>query len=186
MRVIAGAARGQSLKVPHVSTLRPTSDLVRGAIFDIIGPLFPPDTHVLDLYAGTGAMGIEALSRGCGQADLVERNPTCCKAIRENLDHTGFASQGSVLCLSVGQALPKLTGPYELVFIDPPYAQPLDVVLAERLTALGLINGDSTVVVEHAYRSPMPDNLAALSRIKERRHGDTMISVYALEGATIG
>src|SRR5688572_1974291 len=108
MRVIAGSAKGRPLKAPDLPGLRPTSDLVRGAIFDIIGPYFDANDRVLDLYAGTGALGIEALSRGAGWADFVEQNRRTCAAIRDNLAATGLADRGRVHCRPVQQALSGL------------------------------------------------------------------------------
>jgi 16S rRNA (guanine966-N2)-methyltransferase len=96
MRIIAGKAKGKSIKSPKSVAIRPTSDLIRGAIFSILESMDIDWSSVLEFYAGTGSMGIEALSRGAGWADLVERNPKCCATIKENLEHTGFAEQAHV------------------------------------------------------------------------------------------
>jgi len=176
--VIAGEARGVPLKAPRVTGLRPTSDLVRGAIFDILGQFFDPETRVLDLYAGTGALGIEALSRGAGWADFVERQPRCCEAIRKNLKATGLQEQGKVFCASVERTARSLAGPYALLFMDPPYAQAPDVSLVEDLLAVGALQDGSRVVIEHARQTAVPDSIGALDLLKQRRHGDTVISVF--------
>lgn len=179
MRVIAGTARGIPLKAPSVSGLRPTSDLVRGAIFDILGQFFDRDTKVLDLYAGTGALGIEALSRGAGWADFVEQNSKVCAVIRENLKATALQEHGRVHCLPVVRA--PLTGPYDLVFIDPPYAQQPELSRVAPLVAEG-----GRVVVEHSFRTTFPQRTMGLAIARQKRHGDTVISILEPEAATVG
>ena len=178
MRVIAGEARGVPLKAPRVSGLRPTSDLVRGAIFDMLGQFFEPDTRVLDLYAGTGAIGIEALSRGAGWADFVEREPRCCTAIRENLRATGLEGQGKVYCAPVERTTRSLAGPYQLVFMDPPYAQAPDTSVVEDLLDAGAIDGQARIVIEQARHSTLAGKIGSLGLWNQRRHGDTVISVF--------
>lgn len=182
MRVIAGAARGRPLRAPDVATLRPTSDKVRGAIFNVIGPYFEEDERVLDLYAGTGALGIEALSRGAGWCDFVEQNRTCAAAIQQNLQTTGLAARGRVLQRSASAALPLLQGPYTLVLLDPPYAEGIDGGLLQALLDRGLLTPDTIVVAEHAQRVTVAEAYGPLRLVKQRRHGDTVFSVYALEG----
>jgi len=174
MRVIAGTAKGVPLKAPNVSGLRPTSDLIRGAIFDILGQFFDADTRVLDLYAGTGALGIEALSRGAGWADFVEQNARVCGVIRENLKAAGLQHQAIVHCLPVERASP--IGPYDLIFMDPPYALEPNPSLA-----LPLLRDGGRLVLEHSRRASPPQ--AGL--IKQRRHGDTVISIYEPQKALV-
>ena len=105
MRVIAGEAKGLRLKSPPVRHLRPTSDLVRGAVFDMLASLGADLSRVLDLYAGSGALGIEALSRGASWCDLVDRDRAACATIRQNLTLAGFQERARVLCLPVERAL---------------------------------------------------------------------------------
>ena len=105
MRVIAGKAKGHGLKSLRGSGIRPTSDMIRGAIFSMLESVATDWSRVLDLYAGTGALGIEALSRGAEWADFVEKNPRLCALIKENLERTGFTPQGNVYCVSAAKAL---------------------------------------------------------------------------------
>ena len=175
MRVIAGTAKGVTLRASSVSGLRPTSDLIRGAIFDMLGQFFEVETKVLDLYAGTGALGIEALSRGAGWADFVEQNVKACAVIRENLKAAGLEDHARVHCLPVQRA--SLTGPYDLIFMDPPYAFAPDVSMA-----LLSLQGGGRLVLEHSRRSSPPKE----GRIKQRRHGDTVISIYERQEALVG
>jgi len=181
MRVIAGTARGVPLKAPAGAALRPTSDLIRGALFDILGQFFDADTKVLDLYAGSGALGIEALSRGAGWADFVEQEPRCCTAIRENLMAAGLQARAKVYCLSVARAVPRLPGPYDIIFMDPPYALPADLSLVTSLMERG-----ARIVLEHSRRTSPPREESGLILARQRRHGDTVISIFEAQGASVG
>ncbi|MER3405926.1 MAG: 16S rRNA (guanine(966)-N(2))-methyltransferase RsmD, partial [Chloroflexota bacterium] len=146
MRVIAGVAKGQRLLGPRGRGTRPTSDRLRGAIFDALGERAGYG-WVLDLYAGTGALGIEALSRGAEHADFVESDRTMCAIIQANLERTKLAAHGRVLCRRVEDVLPELTGPYDLILMDPPYDDPhRDEVLA-KLAASSLVGPETLVVV---------------------------------------
>ncbi|MEE9400935.1 MAG: RsmD family RNA methyltransferase, partial [Dehalococcoidia bacterium] len=135
MRVIAGKAKGHSLKSLRGSAIRPTSDLIRGAIFSMLETVATDWSRVLDLYAGTGALGIEALSRGAEWADFVEKKPRLCALIKENLESTGFAAQGAVYCVSAAKALSILDGEYGILFMDPPYADSSLTTTAEKLAS---------------------------------------------------
>jgi len=180
MRVIAGEAKGLRLKSPPVRHLRPTSDLVRGAVFDMLASLGVDLSRVLDLYAGSGALGIEALSRGASWCDLVDRDRAACATIRQNLTLAGFQERARVLCLPVERALERLDGPYSLVLIDPPYEDESALVVVESACggASPVIGRDSTLVLEHAWRRPPPDELGPLKLVARRRHGDTGVSIY--------
>lgn len=178
MRVIAGTARRMPLRAPRGLDTRPTSDKVRGAIFSMLAARGAVIDRVLDLYAGTGALAIEALSRGSDSADLVERAPAACAAIRANLERTRLAPRARVLQGEVERLLPSLVGRYDLVFIDPPYAdQRVEAVLAV-LAARALLDQESTVVYEHSRRTEPPPAAGPLSLAVSRRHGDTVISLY--------
>jgi 16S rRNA (guanine(966)-N(2))-methyltransferase RsmD len=181
MRVIAGEAKGLRLKSPPVRHLRPTSDLVRGAVFDMLASLGVDLSRVLDLYAGSGALGIEALSRGASWCDLVDRDRAACATIRQNLTLAGFQERAHVLCLPVERALESALGgegPYSLVLIDPPYEDESALVVVERLATSPLVAPGSTLVLEHSWRRPPPDELGPLKLVARRRHGDTGVSIY--------
>jgi 16S rRNA (guanine966-N2)-methyltransferase len=181
MRVIAGEAKGLRLKSPPVRHLRPTSDLVRGVVFDMLASLGADLSRVLDLYAGSGALGIEALSRGASWCDLVDRDRAACATIRQNLTLTGFQERARVICLPVERALESTLGgegPYGLVLIDPPYEEEEAMAVVERLAASPLVAPGSTLVLEHAWRRPPPDALGPLTLSTRRRHGDTGVSIY--------
>ncbi len=181
MRVIAGKAKGHYLKFPKGTKTRPVTDLVRGAIFSILENMVNDWSRVLDLFSGSGALGIEALSRGAAWADFVESERKCCDIIKENLETTGFSSQSKVYCCSVNKALSFLDKEYNIILMDPPYSDTATDDVITRLATLRLIGDDTTLVVTHASRSPLGNNYAPLNLIKEHRHGDTCISVFQKE-----
>lgn len=178
VRITGGIARGLSLFAPPLSQVRPTSDRVRGALFQLVGEAVS-DASVLDLYAGTGALGIEALSRGAARADFVEQDVRLCHAIRRNLENAGFADRGRVCRVRVEQALAFLKGPYRLVLVDPPYDLPGIPRILEALNRPSLLEEGGVVVVEHSRRVALPGGYGALRRGQQRRYGDTMLSVYS-------
>ena len=184
MRVIAGYLGGRTLVAPHGPRTRPTSDRVREALFSILGDV--RGLRVLDLYAGTGALGIEALSRGAAQATFVEHAREPLRALRQNLRDLGLEGRTRVLPIRVERALggtPPAAGDADLVFVDPPYAA---LRAKEVLDALGLLlGGDDPVIVrrggrvvlEHAAKLP-PPAWPGLLQGTARRYGDTALSFY--------
>ena len=178
MRVIAGKAKGHRLKSPPGSRTRPTSDMVREAIFDLLRGVIGEGCRVLDLYAGTGALGIEGLSRGAEWADFVEQAPGLCALIRENLRLTGFSEKARVYCLKVETALKVLRESYGVIFLDPPYGDSSLGTVMEKLALSPLVGTETTVVVEHSPRQGLEPVYAQLHRVMSRRHGDSMISIY--------
>lgn len=183
MRVIAGAARGRPLLGPKAAGTRPTSDLVRGALFSMLEARGASFTRVLDLYAGVGALGIEALSRGAEWADFVERDRANCPVITTNLQRTGLGAQARVLCAALPAALARLRGPYGLIFLDPPYADPGAATVLEQLQFGREVDADTTIAYEHGRRTIPPDVCGSLPRQVTRRHGDTAVSLYYLSAA---
>lgn len=183
MRIITGRAKGQRLKSPRNSATRPTTALVKGALFSTLDTVAGDWARVLDLYAGSGALGIEALSRGAGWVDFVEKAPKCCAIIKENLERTGFASQARVYCCSVSQALTRLSGEYDIVLVDAPYSDTSLLGTLGDLFSSHLIGEGSTIVVQHSSRQPLPAKLKQLHLIRDRHYGDTCLSIYQQEGA---
>ena len=178
MRVIAGELKGQRLVAPRGWKVRPTSDRVREAIFSALGETVV-DARVLDLYCGTGALAIEALSRGAGSALLVERDPRAVAVIRANLDALGLAEPA--VAVHAGPARAALRNAsaradtYDLVFLDPPYRSAPELG-RELSAALGpLLSGDGRVVTESDRRAPLTLDLPL---IHERRYGDTLIRIH--------
>jgi 16S rRNA (guanine966-N2)-methyltransferase len=175
MRVIAGTHRGRELTAPKGRATRPTSDRVREALFSILGDV--SELRVLDLFAGSGALGIEALSRGAAQATLVDSARTAVAAIHRNLEALGLAAE--VVPQPVArflQAAQRAGRQYDLVFLDPPYRH--TSTLGRELTSgvTPILAADARVVAESDRRSPLGLELVA---VDERRYGDTLIQIYA-------
>jgi 16S rRNA (guanine966-N2)-methyltransferase len=184
MRVIAGTAKGHHLKSPRGREIRPTSDLVRGAIFDMLAALGADLARTLDLYAGTGALGIEALSRGARWCDFVEKDSRSCQLIKENLAHTGLAGNAAVHCFPVEKVLTRLQAQYSLILADPPYGDETADAVLRNIAASSLVGPATVIVVEHSRRHPLPSVLEACEMINSRRHGDTCISLYRPGGSS--
>lgn len=181
MRVIAGTAGGRLLVAPRGTTTRPITDRVKETLFAILADR-PVDANVLDLYAGSGAIGIEALSRGAEHCDFVEVARQAVAAIRENLQRTGLQDRGSVHQEDVARhvAHPAAKA-YDLVFLDPPYEERAILAPLERL--LARLAPGAAVVVKHHWRTPIPEP-PGLSRWRERRFGETNLTfLLANDGA---
>ncbi len=184
MRIIAGTARGRPLLGPKDDGIRPTSDRVRETVFNVLGQWMDGLT-VLDLYAGTGALAFEALSRGAASAVLVDSSREAVRLIRANAQALGFEKQIEVLASPVARALDRLEGDgrkFELVFADPPYAARAVGELLGRVGAVLAPGG--RFVVEHDRREEAPDFSGGLARADQRRFGDTMVSFYVAHGAS--
>lgn len=174
-RIIAGTARGRRLAAPRGLGTRPTSEKVRGAVFNLLGQFFEGGA-VLDLFAGTGALALEALSRGCERAVCVEGDRAAAEVIRGNAERCGFAGRVEVIRAPVQSALSRLpAGGFDLVFIDPPYADGPDAAL---LGASAVARAGARVVAEHDARRPPPDQVGALTLLDRRSYGDTGVSIY--------
>jgi 16S rRNA (guanine(966)-N(2))-methyltransferase RsmD len=181
MRVITGKVKGHHLKFPRGTKTRPVTDVVRGAIFSILENITDDWSQVLDLFSGSGALGIEALSRGAGWVDFVENKRKCCDIIKENLELTHFSSQACVYCCSVDKALSFLDKEYNIILIDPPYSNPSTGDILTRLATSALVSDKTTLVVTHSTRIPLNKQYATLGLVKETRHGDSCISIYKKE-----
>ncbi|GIW10628.1 MAG: 16S rRNA (guanine(966)-N(2))-methyltransferase RsmD [Chloroflexi bacterium] len=177
MRVIAGSARGRPLRVPKGGASRPTSDLMRGVVFDLLTALGAAWDSVLDLYAGSGALGIEALSRGARRAVFVEQDRAACRTIRENLTRLGFQEQAEVRCQPVERALRTLAGPYSIILLDPPYADPTLAATLAQVGRSGLVGPATLVVLEHSKPRPVTA-VPGLVLVKQRCHGDSCVSIF--------
>lgn len=182
MRVITGKAKGHRLKAPKGLSTRPMLDKVKEALFSILEGYGRIRGRVLDLYAGTGSLGIECLSRGAASADFVEQSAHVCKIIAENLEHTRLAEQGRVHCMPVERFLATHRGVahYDIIVMDPPYADPAIERTIATIAANGLGRPGALLVVGHAARVPLADSYPGATRIKLRRHGDSCFSIYEL------
>ena len=176
-RISGGQHRGRSIKAPTFGGLRPTSERVRAAVFSIIGPDAVEGKRVLDLYAGTGALGIDALSRGAAWVDFVERDGRMCRAIRGLLKQLSMDESARVHTGQVRKVLPRLEGGYDLVFADPPYESGELVNLLDDLEAPGLVADEATVVFEYRSNSGPIEPTGRFSHISDRKYGDTLVTI---------
>ncbi len=185
MRVIAGISKGRTLKgAPH-GRVRPTSDRIRTVLFDMLGKLVV-DCHFLDVCAGTGAVGIEALSRGAARAVFVELDERCVATIKANLLITKLFDRARILKGEARRKLPQLLAEgeqFDIVFLDPPYGSPLAEQL---LTWLGnhtaLLKGPQLVVVQQLARESLPERAGALLTIEHRRVGEHVLHFFSPTG----
>ena len=187
MRIIAGQYRSRILKSLKGLELRPTSDYLRETLFNVLGPSIE-DSRFLDLYAGTGAVGMEAISRGAEEAVFVENHAPAVKLIRENLSLLKIESGAEVISANVAAALQKLARwpqqPFDFVFLDPPYV--LEQEYETALSVLGdseLISPDSIVIAEHRKTLDLAESYGALRRYRVLKQGDAALSFFCMEEA---
>ena len=183
MRVIAGAYRGRKLRTVEGDEVRPTSDRLRETLFNILAPQLS-GSRFLDLCAGSGAVGIEALSRGAADVVFVESARGACSVIEANLRTLDIDEGFRLIRRDATGALKELTqtsAPFEIVFFDPPYASELyDQVMSE-LSSGRLLTADSVVVVEHRFKARLPDGYSDLKAYRQVKQGETALSFYRLE-----
>lgn len=179
MRVIAGTVRGHRLKAPRGWPGRPTADRVKEALFNILAARLPGSSF-LDLFAGTGNVGIEALSRGAARAVFVEKDVRAVHTIGENLAATGFEGRAQVLKRDMAVAIRELAGRehFDLIFVDPPYGQALERAALDLIGAYGLPASAGWVVVESSKREILPREANGLTLFRQERYGDTLLSFY--------
>ncbi|WP_225973715.1 16S rRNA (guanine(966)-N(2))-methyltransferase RsmD [Dehalogenimonas formicexedens] len=181
LRVIAGECKGRPIKVPDRKATRPATELVRGAIFSILASLTENWDEVLDLFSGSGSLGIEALSRGAGHADFVEQERVCCDIIRDNLEKCGLSGRARVNCLPVERSLSMLDKEYDIILMDPPYRREDIGEFLGKLASTALVGPETWLVITHSPRVPLDESYGQLKMIKERRHGDSIITIYRKE-----
>jgi len=185
LRIIAGSARGRKLHPPADCRVRPTADRVKEALFSTLTSRFGSfeGLFVLDLFAGSGALGIEALSRGVDRALFIDSHPESIALTRKNLLLTDFEHSADLILMDAGKALDRVAsegGQFDIIFVDPPYA---DKELSERvlhqLAGLGLINESGIIVFEtdSRYELPLPDTLKLVNR---KTYGDTALAFFEL------
>jgi len=182
VRVIAGTLKGRTLKAPTWDGLRPTSDRLRETLFNVLAPRIQ-GARVLDVYAGTGAAGIEAISRGAAHVTFVESDRRAHDLIAENLGRCGISGGYAIIRASASRAVETLRRspsfvPFDIILLDPPYDHPA----AEALTGVdALVALDGLVVLEHARRAPVPDSAGRLAITRDLVSGDSALAFYACQ-----
>lgn len=177
MRVITGKARGIQLKTPQGMATRPTSDRVKEAVFSIL-QFDIPCAKVLDLFGGTGQLGIEALSRGATQCVFVDERGDACQLIRENLKRTNFSTIGRVIRSDYKQYLSGCREKFDIIFLDPPYA---DVFLENSLnliTEIDILQSNGIIVTERPLGKELLLDFPGYSRSKDYKYGKTLITIF--------
>jgi 16S rRNA (guanine966-N2)-methyltransferase len=179
MRVVSGEARGRKLKAPKSQGItRPMADKIKEALFSVLASLGVEYDRVLDLYAGSGGIGIEALSRGAIWCDFVDRDSHAVRAIRENLEHVGFADRARIHQVPVLTAIRNAREPYDLITFDPPYADPDIISTLDALSYAHAVRDGTIVAVGHSPRVDLPERIGRLVKLRGRCHGDSCFSVF--------
>lgn len=184
MRIFGGSARGRFIEIPKGADLRPSTDKVRLALFNAIAALVP-GSRFLDLFCGSGSVGLEALSRGAGHVTFVDSQRRCIDAVRETIKKFGFAEASwELMPMDYSKALHRLHGgrPFDLVFLDPPYDAALGKPALQLLAQSGLLHRgpDTRVILEHAGAEASPAAVG-LELYRRYDHGAASLSVYGLE-----
>lgn len=179
MRIIAGEARGIRLGTPVGQDIRPTLDRVREACFSILGPMLP-GCRFLDLFSGTGANGLEAVSRGSAHADLIESDRVARKLIEENIARTKLGDRVRLHALSVPEGLGRLPhdAPYDIVYADPPHSYTDFVAIVAAIAANKLLAPEGIFVLEHATKTEVAEAIGPLVRVRAAVYGQTTLSLF--------
>ena len=177
MRVVAGTARGTVLKTPEGMLTRPTADRVKEAVFSIL-PFDVEDAVVLDLFGGTGQLGIEALSRGAKRAVFVDHQQKACELIRENLRRTKFSQQASVVRGDYLEYLKRTKEQFDIILLDPPYAEIFLENALNCIAEIDILRDNGIIVTERPLEKALEIQLPGYSRSRDYKYGKTLITLY--------
>lgn len=177
MRVITGKARGVSLKTPDGMLTRPTADRVKEALFSILN-FEIPGANVLDLFGGTGQLGIEALSRGARHAVFVDAREEACKLIQENLRRTKLEGEGRVVRSDYLAYLNRCTEKYNIIFLDPPYGEDFLETALKRITEIDILQSDGIIVTERPLGKDLAMEFEGYTRSKDYKYGKILLALY--------
>ena len=177
MRVITGSARGITLKTPEGMVTRPTTDRVKEAMFSIIH-FEIPGADVLDLFGGTGQLGIEALSRGAKSAVFVDAGEPACRLIRENLKRTRLEAQARVVRSDYLAYLERTKEQFDIILLDPPYAEVFLESAIKKITEIDILRQDGIIVAERPLGKELPWEFPGYDRSKDYKYGNTLLTIY--------
>jgi len=177
MRVITGKARGVNLKTPDGMQTRPTSDRVKEALFSIIN-FDIPGANVLDLFGGTGQLGIEALSRGAKSATFVDAGDAACRLIKENLRQAKMEGEGKVIRSDYLDYLNRCREKYDIIFLDPPYAEVFLENSLKRIAEIDILQSGGIMVAERPLGKELPWEFEGFTRSKDYKYGKTLLTIY--------
>lgn len=182
MRITGGDARGRRLRAPRSSKVRPTADKVRGAIFNLLTARFGiEERRILDLFAGSGSLGLDALSRGARSVTFIDECREACRTVQENLERSGFRDRAEIRRMSLPRGIRRLAGrvePFDGILLDPPYRRGLAHAALAEVGSGKLLTVGGWVIVEHAREDELGDRYGTLRRCDSRRYGSTVVSVY--------
>lgn len=177
MRVITGSARGKKLKTPQGMQTRPTADRVKEAIFSSV-QFEIQNASFLDLFAGSGQMGIEALSRGASSAVFVDTSPDACKLVQENLKLTGFSDKAKVIRSDYLAYLGRCREKFDMIFLDPPYAEVFLENSMKKISEIDILSDCGIMICERSVDKVIAEDIPGLSKMKEHRYGNTCVTIY--------
>ena len=177
MRVISGKARGVALKTPEGQRTRPTADRVKEAMFSIV-QFDLPGARVLDLFAGTGQLGIEAISRGAKNAVFVDAEETACRLIRENLRKARMEQEGTVIRSDYLAYLSTCRDAFDIIFLDPPYAEVFLENAIKKITEIDILQSGGIIITERPFGKDLPWDFPGFVRSKDYKYGKTLLALY--------
>ena len=180
MKIGGGKFRGMHIESPSGRKTRPTGGRLKKSLFDILAPRLP-DARVLDLFAGAGTLGLEALSRGASYVTFVERNRAAANAIRKNLERLQLTEQAELLQRDAESAINFLAGShdvFDLVLLDPPYRADIHAALVQKIGAAALAKSGGLVILEHHHKTSLADSYAGLAKVREVRTGESCLTFF--------
>ena len=177
MRVISGSARGVQLRTPDGLKTRPTADRVKEAMFSII-QFDIPCARVLDLFGGTGQLGIEALSRGAAYCCFIDELEQACKLIKDNLAKTKLSEKAKVICSDYSSFLKNTTEKFDIIFLDPPYAEVFLENSLKIITEIDILQSGGIIVTERPLGKELLCEFSGFSRSKDYKYGNTLLTIY--------
>jgi len=183
MRIIGGTAKGRRLRIGKTPEIRPTSDYLKEVVFDILQKHIN-DVRFLDLFAGSGNVGIEALSRGASEVIFVDRSPRSIGIIESNLQTLGLSDRATLMRIDAWTAIKRMGSRHEkfsVIFVDPPYRQGILLSTLIALSASNLLEDDGVIIVEHFHKEELPKEVPGLTRDREIRHGESKLSFFLKE-----
>jgi 16S rRNA (guanine(966)-N(2))-methyltransferase RsmD len=183
MRVISGSARGLKLKTPTNEDIRPTTDRVKESLFNIINN-YIIDSNILDLFSGTGSLGIEALSRGAMKCVFVDLSKDSMSIIKDNIEKARGNDKSETMLTDYAGAISKLSlknEKFDVIFMDPPYHKNIFIPALEKISSAKILKDDGIIIVEHDSKDTLPDNVGNLVKDRDKKYGKTTLSFYILE-----
>lgn len=183
MRIISGTGRGKRLKAPEGLNTRPTSDKVKESVFNIIQS-YIMDSNVLDLFSGSGSLGIEALSRGASHCMFIEKNRDSYKIIKENIKSSGFEDRSELYLNDAYVALDlmgKKGKKYDVVFLDPPYSKEMVPLAIQKLYENDIVDKDGIIISEHDDKEVIPEKVSGFINTRTKKYGRTIICIWKME-----